>query len=181
MELKKVLNPWNWFKKEEEQSRSVQRNVLPSPAMRDNPIMRLHQEVDELFANFFRGFPVSPFFGEDEKPWRSVILPEVDIAEGKKEYTITVEVPGVEEKDIELTVAEGTLTIRGEKRYEKEDREKQYHRIERSYGAFQRVLSLPEDADEDAIKATFKNGVLTVTIGKNPKAKSSVRKIAVNE
>jgi HSP20 family protein len=90
-----------------------------------------------------------------------------------------VEVPGVDEKDIELTIADGTLLIRGEKRYEKEDHDKQYHRVERSYGAFQRMLSLPTDADESKIAAKFKNGVLTVTIAKNPDTKPPVRRIAI--
>lgn len=90
-----------------------------------------------------------------------------------------MEVPGVEEKDIELTVEDGTLTIRGEKRSEKEDHDQQYHRVERTYGAFQRMLSLPADANEDQIAATFKNGVLTVTIAKNQHVSSRGKKIAI--
>ncbi len=179
MELKKVLNPWNWFKKEEEEAQSSRTQALaPSNA---NPIERLHRDIDQLFDNVFRGFPLSPSFSrEREGGLGALILPQVDIAEGNKEYTITVEVPGVEEKDIDITLADGTLTIRGEKQYEKEDKDKQYHRIERSYGSFQRVISLPMDADENDVKAKFKNGVLTLTIGKNPSAKPPVRKIAIN-
>jgi HSP20 family protein len=108
-----------------------------------------------------------------------MMLPKVDIAEGSKHYTITVEVPGVEEKDIDLTVADGTLTIRGEKRQEQEDHDRQYHRVERSYGAFQRVISLPTDAKEETIEAKFKNGILTLTVQKNPTVKQAGRKIAI--
>lgn len=179
MELKKVLNPWNWFKKEEEQAQVARTQaVTPAPT---NPVERLHYDIDQLFENFFRGFPLSPFTSRGRGgEFGSLILPQVDIAEGKKEYTITVEVPGVDEKDIDLTLADGTLTIRGEKKYEKEDKDKEYHRIERSYGSFQRVISLPTDADENEVKAKFKNGVLTITIGKNPSATPPVRKIAIN-
>lgn len=111
--------------------------------------------------------------------WGGVILPHVDIAEGKKEYTITAEVPRVDEKDIDLTLDDGTLRIRGEKHYEHEDHDKQYHCIERSYGSFQRTLSLPPDADEKQIDAKFKDGVLAITIAKDLKAKSPVRRIAI--
>jgi HSP20 family protein len=176
MELKNLLTPWNWFKKEEE-SRSTPSQVLSKTT--DHPLSRIHSDIDKLFENFFQGFPLSPFRQEGESAWGGLILPQVDIGEGKKDYTIKVEVPGVDEKDIELTITDGTLLIRGEKRYEKEDHDKQYHRVERSYGAFQRMLSLPTDADESKIEAKFKNGVLTVTIAKNPDAKPPVRRIAI--
>ena len=179
MELKKVLTPWNWFKKEEEQTGHSRSAALAQTGA--SSVDRLHHDIDRLFEDFFRGFPLSPFFREGKSAIGSLLLPQVDIAEGKKDYTITVEVPGVEEKDIELTLADGTLTIRGEKRYEKEDQDRQYHRVERSYGSFQRVISLPTDADENAVKATFKNGVLTITVGKSASAVPSHRKIAINE
>ena len=108
-----------------------------------------------------------------------LIMPQVDIGESQKDYTITVEVPGVQEKDIDLTLIDGTLTIRGEKRSEHEEKEKHYHRVERSYGSFQRILSLPNDADENTVKAKFKDGVLTITIAKDPQAKPAGRKIEI--
>ena len=106
-------------------------------------------------------------------------MPQVDIGESQKDYTITVEVPGVQEKEIDLTLIDGTFTIRGEKRSEHEEKEKHYHRVERSYGSFQRILSLPTDADENSIKAKFKDGVLTIILAKDPSAKPPVRKIAI--
>jgi HSP20 family protein len=178
MELKKVLNPWNWFKKEEEQAQNS-RSMAVAP-VGSNLVDRLHQDIDQVFDSFFRGFPLSPFYRGREGAFGSVMFPQVNIAEGKKDYTITVEVPGVEEKDIEVTLANDTLTVRGEKQCQQEDQEKQYHRIERFYGSFQRVISLPADADENDVKAKFKNGVLTITIGKNPQAKPAVRKIAIS-
>lgn len=175
MELKNLLTPWNWFKKEEEQARSVQPVTATETT---NPIVRLHREIDQLFDNFFRGFPFSPITRGELSP-AGFMLPKVDISESRKQYTLTVEVPGVDEKDLELSVEDDTLIIRGEKRYEKTDEDEQFHRVERTYGAFQRVISLPADADADRIEATFKNGVLTITIPKSASAKPPVRRIAI--
>lgn len=178
MELKNVLTPWNWFKKEEETKKVP---VYGANHARNYPFDRLHYEMNQLVDNFFLGFPVSLFPGDVKNSWEGLMRPRVDIAENSKRYTITVEVPGVEEKDIELTLADGTLTVRGEKRYEKEDDDKQYHRVERSYGSFQRVISLPDNANGQEVKAQFKNGVLTITVGKTSEAESTGRKIVINE
>jgi HSP20 family protein len=177
MELKNLLTPWNWFKKEEEQSQAVRSsNALRST---DHPLARFHRDLDQLFDNVFQGFPLSPGRKENGSAWGGLILPHVDIGENKKQYTITVEVPGVAEKDIHLTLADGTLMIQGEKRSEQEDKNKHYHRVERSYGSFQRMLSFPTDADENSVEAKFRDGVLTITIAKDPQAKSPVRHIAI--
>jgi HSP20 family protein len=94
----------------------------------------------------------------------TLLKPNVDIKESKKTYTITVEVPGVEENDITLELTNGALTISGDKKHEKEEKDEHYHSVQRSYGFFKRVLSLPEDVNEDGIEAKFKNGVLTITL-----------------
>ncbi|MGV7229641.1 MAG: Hsp20/alpha crystallin family protein [Nitrospirales bacterium] len=178
MELKNLLTPWNWFKKEEEQQ-VVRPQISGRNSGSSHPLMRLHNEIDQIFDQFYHGFPLFPLRWPQERSKGGVVFPQLNIVENKNAYTITVDVPGVEEKDIELTVQEGTLTIRGEKQTEKEDQDNQYHRVERSYGSFQRVLSLPADAEEDKIEAKFKNGVLTITVTKNTKMTSSGRKIAI--
>ena len=177
MELKNLLTPWNWFKKEEEQSKVRQnQNSLKST---DHPLSRLHHDLNILFEQMFHGAPRLASLNGQKETWGGLLMPHVDIGEGPKDYTITVEVPGVKEKDIDLTLIDGTLTIRGEKRDEHEDKDKHYHRIERSYGSFQRILSLPTDADEHTVKATFQDGVLSITIAKDPQAKPPVRKISI--
>lgn len=177
MELKNLLTPWNWFKKEEEQSQSGRSlNVVKGT---DHPLSRLHHDLDTLFDQVFGQFPMRSSGSKNGRMSEGLIMPQVDIGESQKEYIITVEVPGVQEKDIDLTLIDGTLTIRGEKRSEHEEKKKHYHRVERSYGSFRRILSLPIDADENSVKAKFKDGILTITIGKDPQAKSSVRKIAI--
>ena len=87
--------------------------------------------------------------------------------------------PGVDEKDVKVEIANDTLTIRGEKKQEKEENHKNYYRMERSYGSFQRVLSLPEDADQEGVSATFKNGVLTVTMPRKAAPQANVRRIEI--
>jgi HSP20 family protein len=179
MDIKK-LNPWNWFKKEENETPNVpvQRGDQPYA----DPLVHLHREFDRLFDDAFRRFGLPGFSAMN--PGRTMpalatdalLKPSLNIAETEKEYTITVEVPGVDEKDLHLELADGTLTITGEKKLEKEEKEKNFYRMERTYGSFRRVLSLPEDADDESVEASYKNGVLTIRLsrkadagGKEPK------------
>lgn len=183
--------PWNWFKKEQDAQQGASHIPVakadlpanPPPASLD-PLLQLHREVDRVFDEAFRGFGLSwPRFSLPTMAsgWQGLLRPALDIQETDTQYRITLEVPGVDEKDIQLTLDDDVLWIRGEKRQEQERQEGQYHRIERSYGSFQRALNLPEDANQDAIKATFKNGVLAITIDRRaPPASSSVRHIPIN-
>lgn len=171
------LNPWNWFKKEEEQ-RGVS---VPIQRMDStfHPLAELHNELDRMFDRFFHSFGGASLYDSALAGASRLLKPNVDIAESDKEYTITVEVPGVDKEGIQISLDDGTLTIRGEKKQEKEEKNKNYHRIERSYGSFQRVLSLPNDADSEKIDATFKNGVLTLTLPKIPGAQPSIKTIPI--
>jgi HSP20 family protein len=169
--------PWNWFKKEQDAQQGagnvpVAKANLPMnpPSSSFDPLLQLHREVDRLFDDVFRGFGVQWPRLTLPAEWRGLLRPALDIQESDKQYRITLEVPGVEEKDIQITLDDDVLWVRGEKRQEQEHKEGQYHRVERSYGSFQRALNLPEDANQDAIKASFKNGVLTVTIDKRAQA-----------
>ena len=96
-----------------------------------------------------------------------------------KEYSITVEVPGVNEEDVKVEISDNTMSIHGEKKQEKEKKDKNFYKVERSYGSFQRVLSLPEDADHDDIKATFNKGVLTIKVPRKALPKSDVKQIKI--
>ena len=185
MNIKKWV-PWNWFKKEEEDAGKmvpVKRETAKEQGdVPDHPLQQLHQEVDRLFGQAFRGFGLSPFsFDQPLFPRlaNDILKPTLDLGATDKAYTITVEIPGVDEKDVKLEIVNDTLTISGEKKQETEEKEKNYYRMERSYGSFQRMLSLPEDADQDNVKATFKNGVLTVTMPRKALPKSDVKQIEV--
>ena len=147
----------------------------------DYPFLRgwddMHREMDRVFDNFFSdALPRVPF---GMLPAMTPDTLNLDVAETDKAYMITAELPGLEDKDIDLTLSEGILTLKGEKRQEEETEGKTFHRIERRYGSFKRVLQLPGDADEKAVKATMKNGVLQIEIGKNEKVKPSSKKIAI--
>ena len=182
-------NPVNWFKHEEkEEARNLPSKLRGFlPAMSDDPLLGIHQEIDRMFDGVFSGMGMErlPGLPGNKTPANSfskaLLKPNVDIKERKKDYKITVEVPGVEESDIKLEINEGALIISGEKKYEKEEKDEHYHSVERSYGSFRRVLSLPDDADENSIDAKFKNGVLTVFVARKAveNAKTGAKQIEI--
>jgi HSP20 family protein len=124
------------------------------------------QDMDRLLERFWepRGFEIEAF-GD----W----APKLDVSETKDAVMVKAELPGLEAKDIELSIQDQTLTIKGEKSQEKETKEERYHRIERAYGAFARSVRLPSAVDAGTVTAAFKNGVLTVTLPKAPGAKGT--------
>jgi len=111
-------------------------------------------------------------------PWGAA-APAVDVAESEKAYEITVELPGMDEKNIEVKVSNGSLTIKGEKQEEKEEKKKDYYLHERHFGSFERSFALPDGVDSNKIEAAFKKGVLTVTLPKKPEAQKPAKKIEV--
>lgn len=108
-----------------------------------------------------------------------IASPAVDVSESDKAYEITAELPGLDEKNVEVSVANGGLTIKGEKKEEKEQNQKDYYVSERSYGSFERYFGLPEGVDADKIEASFKNGVLKVMLPKTAEAQKPAKKIEV--
>jgi HSP20 family protein len=149
-----------------------------------HPFETLRREIDRLFDDAQKGQWRSPFSLMDIEPlWRGEMtwgkVPAVDIAEKEKSYEVTAELPGMKESDIEVKYAAGTLTIRGEKMEEKEEKGKDRYLSERRFGSFSRSFRLPEGVDEDKIEASFKNGVLTVTLPKTAEAVKKAKKIDV--
>ena len=140
----------------------------------DNPIFGFRREVDRLFDDLFRGSlpSLGSSIGRSLAVW-----PNVELSETDGEVRITAEVPGMSEKDVELLMEDGVLTIRGEKKSETEDKERGYS--ERYYGRFERRVALPSNVDEGGANATFKDGVLTVTLPKSAEAERG-RRIPIN-
>jgi HSP20 family protein len=138
-------------------------------------------DMDRLFDRFGNGFglPSFPRFFDVESNGASV--PAVDVAETDNAYTITAELPGMDEKDIDVTVSGDTITIKGEKKQEKEEKNKNYYVSERSYGMFQRSLALPPGIDRDKIAADFAKGVLTLMLPKSAEAQQQQKKIEVKK
>ncbi|MEH2512043.1 HSP20 family protein [Nitrobacteraceae bacterium AZCC 1564] len=133
-----------------------------------SPFMALQQEIDNLFDGFTRGFGQAQF---------QSLVPNMDVSETAKEIEVTAELPGLEEKDIQLSVTDQLLSIRGEKKSEREEKDKDYHVLERTYGSFSRTVELPPGINPDSIKAVMSKGVLKVTIPKP--APSQSKKIDV--
>jgi HSP20 family protein len=140
-----------------------------------DPLGSLHDEVDRLFEDFTRGFRV-PRLAEGVG---GAVVPDIDVAETEKEVVVTAELPGIDEKDVDVTLADGMLSIKGEKKAEKEEKGKNFHRVERSFGSFTRRIGMPAEVDESKVKAEFAKGVLTVTLPKKPVAQQAAKKIAV--
>lgn len=140
-----------------------------------NPFLALHREMNRLFDDVFRGFNAP--FGSDRLFDRVANWPNVELSETDKEIKVTAELPGLDEKDVQVELANGVLAISGEKKTETEDKDRLFS--ERYYGRFERRIPV-EDVDEDKVSAAFKNGVLTITLPKVPQAQSRVKRIAIN-
>lgn len=176
MNLQK-FSPWNWFKSE---SADAGTPVPVEPRRGElSPLFGMHQELDRWMNDVMRQFGMPSLesrFGD----MPSLLRPQLDIAERDEEYVISVEVPGVEEKDVKLTLDDHRLVIEGEKRQESSTKEDKFQRIERSYGSFRRVLDLPADARTEEIKASFANGVLEVHVPRSGEVKMQRREIPIH-
>lgn len=131
----------------------------------------LQQDMNRWFNDFFGGFGLTPFRTFFDESWDS-FSPKVNVVEGDKEIKISAELPGMDEKDINVSLSHGVLTINGEKKEEEEHRGKNYYRMERSYGSFRRSIPLPSEVDDDKVEAVFKKGVLTINLPKTAKAQA---------
>jgi HSP20 family protein len=143
----------------------------------DNPFLTLHREMNRLFDDVFRGFDLAPFGSDRFFDRLGGTWPSVEVSETDKEIKVTAELPGLNEKDIRVELANGVLAISGEKKTETEDKGRLFS--ERYYGQFERRIPV-EDVDEDKISAAFKNGVLTVRLPKVAQAQSKVKRIAID-
>ncbi len=149
------------------------------------PFESLRQEIDRLFDDFGRGFwrPFGRSLFAAEPLFRREptlpTMPAVDVVESEKAYELTAELPGMDEKNIEVKVVNGNLTIKGEKQEEREEKKKDYYLHERNFGSFERSFGIPEGVDADKIEANFKKGVLTVTLPKKAEAQKPAKKIEV--
>lgn len=134
-------------------------------------MVSLREKMNRAFEDVFSGR------SEDKEMVTSSWAPAVDIYENENELVLTAEVPGVDEKDIEIKIEDNTLSMRGERKFEKEAKEENFHRIERSYGSFYRVFSLPHSIDAEGIRAEHENGILKITMPKKQELKPRTVKI----
>jgi HSP20 family protein len=149
------------------------------------PFESLRREVDRLFEDFTANpfrlplrrpvFDIEPFW----QPESWIAAPAIDFVQHDKAFEISVELPGLDEKNIEVKLVNGVLTIKGQKEEDKVERKEDFHLRERRFGSFARSVRVPDTVDENKIDAKFKNGVLTVTLPKTPEPQKAVKKIEV--
>jgi HSP20 family protein len=158
----------------------------PSGLRPRRPLESLRQEIDHLFDDFGIGTWRPSFRGSffDMDPFRRAKaafsgMPAVDVTETEKGYKVVAELPGMDEKNIEVKIANGVLTIKGEKQEEKEEEKQDYYVRERSFGSFERTFPVPDGVEFDKVDASFKKGVLTVTLPKTAEAQKAEKKITV--
>ena len=140
------------------------------------PFDEMDKLRNELFGDFFGDFALGPF-GASEV--RNEFVPRVNVTEDEKNIYLSAELPGIKQEDVEISVTEDALTIKGEKKRENEEKRKNCYCSERSYGSFERVLGLPEHVDSEKAEAAYSEGVLTITLPKVEPEKSKARKIAI--
>ena len=140
----------------------------------DNPFLSLRNEMNRLFDSFFDDFNIRPF----RERWGK-IFPQVNIKENNKQIEVSAEMPGIDQKDVDISIYNNVLTLRGEKKQEKEDKDGDYYHKECSYGSFHRDIALPCEVEEEKVKADFKKGVLKITLPKKEETQRKAKKIEI--
>lgn len=166
------MTPFVWFRNEEGRE--------PAPTQQTGNVgslADLHNQINSLFNEAFTGGGLPDVLGSGIDG--GLFRPSLDIRESDKEYNVTLEMPGVTRDDVDVEVRGDALIVRGEKKNEESHEEGQYQYTERSYGSFQRALTLPEDADSDSIKASFDNGVLKITLPRRDVGGGERKKVEV--
>jgi HSP20 family protein len=143
----------------------------------DTTLDSLHREFYRMFESFWRGMGPQPFASSI---WGfNSAVPAIDQSEDEAAYHVAVELPGIEKKDVEISLADNVLTIRGERELDKEEKEQSYYLRERAHGSFRRSLSFPVQIDENKVKAAFADGVLSITLLKTKEAQKKAKTIAI--
>ena len=127
----------------------------------------------DLFDRFFDDWSLPSFYTKQDSEW----IPAFDVSENENEYIVSAELPGIDSKDVEITFSDGILSVKGEKKNETEEKNENYHRIERSFGSFHRSFSIPGKVESDKVDASYKDGILKVLL---PKAEEEIKKIDIN-
>jgi HSP20 family protein len=157
-------------------AQEIKKQQLDITRYRD-PFAQMRAEMDRLFENFIgRGV-----FGTPVQSQATQLTPSIDVRENEKEIVIDAELPGMNENDVQIVVREGVVSLKGEKKSERDEKKDTYHLVERSYGSFERLFRLPEGVNEEQIKADFNSGVLHVVIPKRPEAIKAEKKISIGK
>ncbi len=163
----KYMAPFRW----------VRREAPARQGLEGYPVDFFRSEMNRLVDDFFKGFGLRPF--SEETDTFGAFNPTVDMTEDESSVQVTAELPGMDEKDIEINLTKDSLTIKGEKKTESENKDKESYFLERSFGSFTRVLPIAADVDPDKVEAVFKKGVLNITMPKLVKEKKEQKKIKI--
>ncbi len=164
----------------------MMKNLLPSIWKRDSApagreeeplFFTLQREMNRIFDDFWHGWDAAP--SELAGGRFGFFLPSIDVRQSEREIVVKAELPGLDEKDIEVLLTDDALTIRGEKKAEEEEKGKTYYHMERSYGSFNRVIPLPAGIDQKKVQAQYKNGVLSITLQKTEESQAKGKKISI--
>ncbi len=170
MTLKQII-PWRWggLRSWEDEDRPFESFF--------HGMDSLHKEMDLLFEDFRKGGRRPSLM---TRPWDyALVNPLLDETEDEKAFHVKIELPGMDQEDVDITLSDGLLTIRGEKKQEEEEKGKDFYRSERTFGAFRRTLPIPVEVDESKIEASFKKGVLSIELPKTEEAQKKVKHITV--
>ena len=146
-----------------------------------DPFAEMRADMDRVFNSFLG----RSFFGRS--PWlsrtepTSLATPNLDVRENENQFVFEADLPGIDDKDVEVVVRDGVLTLKGEKKAERDEKKDTYHLVERSYGRFERSFQLPDSADQEKIKAEFDKGVLRIIVPKRPEAAKTQKKIPIGK
>jgi len=154
--------------------------TTPSPRHGSDPFLALHREMNRLFDEAFRGFGLPEGGAGSEAIAFGVAVPRIDVSETDQDLKVFAELPGVDQNDVEITLSDDVLTIRGEKKVAHENQQQNYHVMERSYGSFARSIRLPFTVNPDQVQATFKDGVLSVALPKPAETQQKERRIQIS-
>ena len=191
MNLEK-LNPWNWFKHEEGAAGSAQVPVTQgdsgsmSGVSGPSSLLRLHHNMDRWFDDAFSSFGMPSTTSSllsrtmPEMSAEKLFRPQIDVSGDNNQYEIALDVPDMSESDLSIKVKDDMLVIKGQKEAHSENKDKQFYRVERSYGSFQRTLSLPDDANADEIKAELDKGVLRLQIPRRESVSQTAKQIPIS-
>ena len=155
----------------------LSRNGLARRRQQRDPFYALQSRTNHLFDDFFDGFGLEPF--SRLATLQDSFVPSVNVTEDEKEIVVSTELPGIDQKDVELSLDDGILTIKGQKKQQQENKDENCYRMERSYGSFERRIGLPSEVDRDKSTADFKKGVLTIHLPKIEQEKLKAKKIDI--
>jgi len=177
--LKDIVPQW-WGKREVQQRRAADEVAVRQANEPADPFQALHGEISRAFGDFWRAIDRAPFGGGFGWPGGD-LPPRTEVAETEGAVEVSFDLPGLEEKDIDISIASGLLTVKAERKNDKEEREAGFSMFERSYGLIRRTVSLPPGVDADAASARYRNGVLTVTLPRRALPAPEVKRISVRK